>query len=882
MIEAQFSARLRNLDSQINSTPPSPAPFRETLRDIGELLAKEFRTGTDVVELVHARARFVDSILQRAWTAHIPADARAALVAVGGYGRGELHPASDVDVLILTATDPQSLAEPIESLVMFLWDIGLEIGHSVRSLAQCVEEARDDLTVVTNILEARFLAGEHALFSELSQLTGPARIWPSDRYFAAKREEQTARHQKANDSSQDLEPNIKNNPGGLRDIQMIGWVAKRYFGATRLSHLKQHGFLTESEYHALKKGEHFLWEIRFALHMVSGRREDRLLFEHQRTLARLFGYGDGNAAVEHFMQRYYRTTIELQRLNEMLLQLFQEAILQHNDLGRAQPLNRRFQERGGYLEVSNPAIFARSPLALLEVFLLLQQTPGLKGVRATTIRAIRAHRHLVDEHLRRDIRARSLFMEILRQPRGITHELRRMHRYGILGRYLPAFRKITGLMQFDLFHLYTVDEHILMVVRNLRRFMLDQHTQECRLCHAVARRIPKPEILYLAGLFHDIAKGRGTDHSTSGAVDARSFCHEHALSDYDSELVAWLVEQHLLMSTTAQRRDIDDPDVIAEFSSIVATRERLDYLYLLTVADMRGTNPNIWNSWKEALLATLYQRSHEVLDHGPERPMDEDTRIQEVQKAARALLLSQGFAEQEIHICWMDLSTEYFLQTQAEAVVWHTGLLLQHPDRREQPHAYLREAPERGCMELFTFGPDRDGLFAGTTAVLDQMGIDILGARIDTSSHNVSINSYFILEEDGDPLSPLRQQEVADLVIRELRNPSFSRGMPGRALPRRLRAFACPTTVDFVQNETLGLTELILTTQDQPGLLSLVGSVLVDEKLRLHSARVVTEGAVARDRFTLTDRNDRPVLDTEVLSHLRESLIEALKADQKA
>ena len=839
------------------------------------MLAGEFHAGTDVVELVHARARFVDAILQRAWRAHVPADADAALIAVGGYGRGELHPASDVDVLILTATDPERLASHIEPLVMFLWDIGLEIGHSVRSLAQCVEEARDDLTIATNVMESRWLAGEQRLFDEMAELTGPSNIWPSEAFFAAKMAEQEQRHRKANDSSQDLEPNIKNNPGGLRDNQMIGWVAKRHFGATRLSHLKQHGFLTEKEYNALKQGEHLLWEIRFALHLAAGRREDRLLFEHQRTLARQFGYGEGNAAVETFMQRYYRTTLELQRLHEMLLQLFWEAILRHNELGEARPINRRFQERGGYLEVINPATFARSPLAMLEVFLLLQQHPELKGVRASTIRAIRAHRHLVDKHLRRDIRARSLFMEILRQPRGITHELRRMHRYGILARYIPAFRQISGLMQFDLFHVYTVDEHILMVVRNLRRFMLPKHARECRLCHEVAQRIPKPELLYLAGLFHDIAKGRGGDHSTLGAEDSRIFCRDHGLSAYDTELVAWLVERHLLMSTTAQRKDIDDPEVIAEFARVTGSVMRLDYLYLLTVADMRGTNPSIWNSWKGSLLATLYQRTRQLLEQGPGQPTDEDSRIQAVQEVARRRLLQEGYATRDIHRCWMNLSTDYFLQTPADAIAWHTRLLLRNP-ADAHTRAFLREDPERGCAELFTFGPDRDGLFAETTAVLDRMGLDILGARIDTTGDGMSVNSYFILEQDGSTPSTERRKEVAEQVEEQLNHPSAIVTSQARRIPRRLRAFSCPTRIEFVQNQAHGVTELHLVTQDRPGLLSLVGSLLASQQLRLHAARVVTEGAIARDRFTLTDQKNRPVLDQGVLAGLREALTAAL------
>ncbi len=878
MISAKFDAILLELDSHQETRPVPLKHWKAARARATDHLYAAFREGTDVVELVHARAAFIDALLKRAWRLHMPADARAALIAVGGYGRGELHPHSDIDVLILTAADPEALASHIEPLVMFLWDIGLEIGHSTRSLAQCVESAREDVTVATNLMESRHLAGDAQLLHEMLDLTAPPRTWPSDAYFRAKLAEQRARHEAANDSSQDLEPNIKNNPGGLRDIQMIGWVAKRHFGATRLSHLKQHGFLTEEEYQGLKAGEHLLWEIRFALHMITGRHEDRLLFEHQRSLADLFGYGSDNPAVERFMQGYYRTAIELQRLNETLLQLFHEAILLKNRLGEPTTLNRRFQSRGNYLEVTDPATFARSPLAMLELFLVLQQNPQLEGVRASTIRAVRAHRHLIDARLRADIRARSLFMEILRQPTGVTHALRRMHRYGVLSRYIPAFRKITGLMQFDLFHVYTVDEHILMVVRNVRRFTLPDHARECSLCHELIASIPKLELLYLGALFHDIAKGRGGNHSELGVADARSFCLDHGLSHYDTELVAWLVRQHLMMSYTAQRKDIDDPAVITEFAAQVGTIERLTYLYLLTAADMRGTNPELWNAWKSALLSRLFHRTREALASGLDNAEDENARIQAVQAAARQMLSRAGHSDEAIRLCWMNFSTEYFLQTPPGAVAWHTQLILAAPNAREETQVHLRDDTERGCTEIFTLGADRDELFADTTALLDRLGIDILGARIDTTADGLSINSYFVLGENGMPLPPERKREVESLLAEHLNAPGPGKPALTRRLPRRLRAFSPETRIEFQQDEERRLTIMHLTTQDRPGLLSVIGAVLAEQGLRLQSARVSTEGELARDWFILSDHGGRPIASAERLDRLSRHLTERLSA----
>jgi [protein-PII] uridylyltransferase len=850
--------------------------FKHAIEAANVQFTEQFTQGTDVVTLVHARAQFIDGLLIQIWQQQMPEDAAASLIAVGGYGRGELHPGSDIDVLILTVDDPQNLAPPLEAIIMLLWDIGLEVGHSVRSLQQCIEEATHDVTVMTNLMESRYLAGQASLYTQLQERIQTQHIWPSDAFFSAKLAEQQTRHNKTGDTGHNLEPNIKTSPGGLRDIQMIGWVAKRHFGANRLSDLKRHHFLTENEYQNLKQGEHFLWQVRYALHLHTGRHEDRLLFEHQRTLARQFGYLDENTnlAVEQFMQRYYRTILKLQRLNEMLLQLFQEAILANNQLGEPRNINRRFQARGGYIEVINPATFARYPLAMLEMFLLLQQDPELKGVRANTIRSIRAHRHLIDKHLRQDIRARSLFMEILRQPQGITHELKRMHRYGVLSRYIPAFHHITGLMQFDLFHVYTVDEHILNVVRNLRRASLQQHQTEWPLCYKIWQHIAKPELLYLAGLFHDIAKGRGGNHSILGAEDAQNFCREHALSEFDTQLVSWLVEQHLLMSTTAQRKDIDDPEVIYHFAAEVTSQQNLDYLYLLTVADMRGTNPARWNSWKRALLGRLYERTSNALAEGLRISPDEDRLIQQTQKLARKNLQQANFTDEAINLCWMEFSAEYFLQTHPDIIAWHTEKLLTHPSQQTQ--VFMRPDPGRGCSEIFMFGPERDGLFAETTAILDQLSINILGARIDSSSQQTSINSYFVLENDGSDISPERAQEITGRLQQDLNDNKHTLPNAMRRMPRQLKSFVRETNVQIQQDTNRMVTILNLTTYDRPGLLCLIGTVFAKHKLRIHSARVVTEGAIACDSFYLTDRNDEPVTDEQALNALKQALQKAL------
>src|SRR5580704_1622608 len=655
---------------------PQPAAWRELLDQAHEELKARFVAEEPVEALVHARAALIDAVLREAWRRFCGDFGDWTLVAVGGYGRGELHPASDIDILLLVPQAPDSAGSAaVERLVAFLWDIGLEVGHSVRTVPQCAEESVGNVSVMTTLLESRLLAGSVALLAAMRAALSPERIWPVKQFFEAKVHEQTERHLKANDTAYNLEPNVKTGPGGLRDIQTIAWVAKRHFGAATLDDLVTHGFLTEAELRRLKQAQAFLWKVRFGLHALNGRREDRLLFDHQLRLAKTFGYEDASytLAVEQFMQRYYRTVMDVSLLNELLLELFREAILTESEPPR--PLNARFQVRNGSLEAVSEEVFARTPSALLEMFVVLQQNPAIHGVRASTMRAVAKNLWLIDEEFRQNPRHHRLFLEILRAPVGVTHELRRMNTYGVLGRYIPAFGRVVGRMQYDLFHAYTVDAHTLFVVSNLRRFMIPRYDQELPDASRVMQQLPKSEITYLAALFHDIAKGRGGDHSTLGAVDAEAFCLEQGLTPYDARLVAWLVRNHLELSITSQKQDIGDPQVINAFARKVGDELRLDYLYVLTCADVRGTNPKLWNSWKASLFRDFYQRVKRALRRGLESPIDAEHLVRENQDAARSLLLGHGIAEEALVRSWTRFTAGYFLQHSPEEIAWHTRLL---------------------------------------------------------------------------------------------------------------------------------------------------------------------------------------------------------------
>jgi len=577
------------------------------------------------------------------------------------------------------------------------------------------------------------------------------------------------------------------------------------------------------------------------------------------------------------MQQYYRTVQELNRLNEMLLQLFREAILLHDDLGPPQPINRRFQARSGYLEVSSPNVFRRYPLALLELFHILQTRPELQGVRASTIRLIRENRHRIDAAFRDDLRARTLFMEILREPRGLTHAMRRMNRYGVLAAYIPAFANIVGRMQYDLFHVYTVDEHTLTLIRNLRRFTILRHDHEFPLCSAIARRIPKLELLFLAGLFHDIAKGRGGDHSVLGARDAWDFCQHHGLSDFDSRLVAWLVEHHLVMSMTAQRKDINDPEVIQDFAERIGDPTRLDYLYLLTVADARATNPERWNSWKDALLRELYSATRRALLRGLDNPQAQDELIAEKKSEALRLITRYGGDPAACGGLWGRFSRDFFLHHSPDEIAWQSRHILD-ADSAQLPMVVIRPVTARGGTEIFIYCQDRANLFARTTALLDQIGLNIMDARVMTTDTGMAVNNYQVLEQDGTPAdSPLRMDEIRAALIASLSEQGTESPRVRRAVSRRHRCFPIETRVSFTTDEPNQRTIMRLSTLDRPGLLAEVGTVFEGCGVRLQNAKIATVGAEVDDVFFITSGDDSPITHASILACLRREILSRLE-----
>ena len=871
------STRLLALTDTVrhSGTPQSAGPYKAALKAGYAVLAHLFDHGHDIVELVHARAHLVDRLLQIAWAAHRLPDS-LALVAVGGYGRGELHPYSDVDVMVLTPGEDGSRGRHhtvLEAFITFLWDTGLEIGSSVRSVAAAHAHASADITVMTNLMESRLIVGSEQTHRAMINRIGPTQIWSPAAFFQAKLQEQQARHHRFHDSGYRVEPNIKESPGGLRDLQLINWALQRNFGLQSLEDLVDIGFLKGEECQTLIRGRNYLWTLRFASHLLANRREDRLLLDHQIAMARRFGYedGDGQLGVEPFMQGYYRTVQQLSRLNEMLLQLLHEEVLNRGATDLATPLdNTRYQTRHGFVEYADKGILQRFPFALLEIFLIMAQNPQIKGIRARTIRLIRNNLWRIDDNFRADLRARSLFLEFLRQPQGISHGLRRMHRYGVLGAYWPALARVTGRMQYDLFHVYTVDEHTLMVLRNARRLMLAEHRHEVPFASMVANNLARPHVLYIAALFHDIGKGRGGDHSILGALDAREFCDNHNIGRFDTNLIVWLVENHLLMSITTQRKDISDPEEIHHFARLVGSSIRLDYLYLLTVADIRGTNPDLWNDWRDSLLRELYQATRAVLRRGVETVANTAAHLRDI-KADALAKLSDGahrLPEPMITALWANVGDDYFLRHSSAEIAWHTESICRHRQAGNPlPLITLSNSAARAGTAVFIYTHNAPFVFANSTAVLAQQALTILDARIITTGDGHTCDSYVIFDENDAPLhDPHRQQTLTTALLRALADGiDYDRNVH-RRISRQMRHFRIPTGIELTTDARSGLIRMELITSDRPGLLSVIGERLAAHHLNLVTAKIATLGERAEDVFLISTA-DRALFDDPQAQH---------------
>lgn len=847
----------------------SIAALRGAHREQHDRLIEAFRRDRDPDRLLRGLTGLTDRTVRDLWRMAAP-PAGAMLAAVGGYGRREIFPHSDVDLLIVTAQPPDDSAQrAIESFVSACWDAGLQIGHSVRTRAECLAEAAVDITVQTSAMEARHLAGSRRLFAALTRALHEQRDPAA--FFRAKTLEMRQRHVKYEDTPYSLEPNTKESPGGLRDLHVVLWTARAAGFGRRWAELARGGMATAEEVRALRRNERELKRIRACLHVVAGRREDRLVFDLQAQVAAMLGRHGANArrASEELMQRYFWAAKQVTQLTSILLLNLENGLFAPPDAA-PEPIDAEFQNRRGLLDAIDPAIFERDPAAILRAFLQLERHPEVTGLTVPTLRAIWHARMRIDARFCADPVNRALFLSLLQQPRGVTRVLRRMNQWSVLGRYLPAFRRIVGRMQHDLFHVYTVDQHILMVVRNLRRFAMDEHAHEYPFCSQLMASFPRPWRLYIAALFHDIAKGRGGDHSKLGRIDARRFCRTHGLSAEDTALVEFLVEHHLTMSSVAQKQDLSDPEVVERFARLVGDAERLAALYLLTVADIRGTSPKVWNAWKGKLLQDLYHLAKRVLDgEAPGTALQLDS----LRREAHRLLNLYAVSEDRYERFWSQLDVAYFLRTDANDVAWQTRVLHTHVDTA-RPVVRARLAPIGEGFQVVVYLPDQPDLFARICGYFDSKNLSVLDARIHTTRHGYALDSFLVV----DPADGLHYRDILTLVEAELterleRRAELAPPVRGR-ISRRSRYFPIQPTVELRPDERGQHYLLSVTANDRTGLLYGIARVLSQHRVNLYTARVSTLGERVEDMFLvdgprLADPREQIALETDLLAALQ-------------
>jgi len=842
--------------------------FKEELKSAQLIVINAFKENHKAEQLLHDLCRNVDQQLSKIWR-YFDFPKEAALVAVGGYGRGELFPYSDVDVLILLQQRPDAaFRDKLEKLVQLFWDIGLDIGHSIRTIDECMQESAADITVQTSLLEARLVTGSRKLFKEMQQQYAEA--MQPQKFFQEKLLELQQRHVKYEDTPYSLEPNCKESPGGLRDLQVILWVAKAANLGNSWRELAERGLITDAEARQLKRNERAFKDIRIRLHIHAGRREDRLIFDIQTPIAETFGFKttESRRASEYLMQRYYWAAKAVTQLNTVLLQNIEAVLFPQPSVPR--PINEHFNEVNGFIDIARDDTFEANPSTILEVFLVMARHGELKGMTARTLRALWHARLLIDAEFRHDIFNRSLFLQILQSPQGITHALRRMNQMSILGRYLPNFRRIIGQMQHDLFHAYTVDQHILMVVRNLRRFTMPEHAHEYPFCSQLMANFNQPWVLYIAALFHDIAKGRGGDHSLLGMTDAKKFCYDHGLSKANTELIIFLVEKHLTMSHVAQKQDLSDPDVVQNFANVVKDERHLTALYLLTVSDIRGTSPKVWNAWKGELLEDLYRMTLRVL--GGETP-SKDRELKNRQEDALKALRLYGLAPDAHEKFWQQLDVAYFLRHDASDIAWQTRALHDRIDS-QIPVVKCRLSPIGEGLQITVYVKDQPDLFARICNYFDSKNFGILDAKIHTSKNGYALDTFLVIE----PAFAKNYRDIINLIEHELieiltRQTPLSPPNPGR-LSRMSRTFPIVPTVDLRPDDRGQYYLLSISANDRNGLLYAVANILTKYKINLHTAKIMTLGERVEDVFivdgqALQGARSQIQFETDLLDALR-------------
>ncbi|MEM8593356.1 MAG: [protein-PII] uridylyltransferase [Pseudomonadota bacterium] len=877
-----------------SNTPLNIPNYKQLIHTVNEFFNEWFSAQRNIEDLVHFKANFIDSLLcyiwkQQAWdiTQHIN------LIAVGGYGRGELHPYSDIDILILSEHElSHGNGQAIESFLTTLWDIGLIMGHSVRTLDQCAQLAQEDITVISNLIEQRLLTGDTALLQQLNTRIHVDNMWSYDAFFKGKQHEQKMRHVQFNNTEYNLEPNIKESPGGLRDIHTISWIIKRHTHNNTLDALLIDNVLNHSELNTLIDHRNYLWRVRYALHVHNGKPEESLLFDTQKVLAAEFNFKDTEhkLAVEQFMQAHYRCSLSISATNEMVMQMFDESILSQHTALAAQDIHCNFQLVDQCIDIKYADLFAHDPSQLLNVFVIYANHPEINGMRSRCIRAIRQHVHLIDDAFRDNPEHHALFLSLLNAPDRVADMLKLMKRFGVLGAYIPAFDNIMGQTQHDLFHIYSVDAHTILLAMNLQHYNRSSARETWPILHNVIRNIDDMDALYLAAIFHDIAKGRGGDHSTLGAVDAFEFCQLHGLSTSKSKLVSWLVKKHLLMSSVSQRQDIDDPEVIRNFALEMGDPNHLDHLFVLTVADINATNKKLWNSWRASLMQRLYHNTRRALKRGLEHYIDRADWIADKQYKVLTRLRDDGINPEQARIIWDEPNNDYFLRENTDTIYKNTFDVAIHLDkathaRTDTPLIKLthpKETNERnvqlGASRIFISMPIHNNMFAVITTTLEQLGLNVHDARIYSTRHGFSIDTYYVLDCNNKPLTLSQEQhsQIIDSLTHELNTPEEFSNIVMRRTSRQLKYFSRPTQTEMSIDTVRNCNVLEVHSPDRPGLLARIARIFCAFNIKLINVKISTLGEMIEDTFFITDVHDQAITDPSLIRDIQSAICETL------
>jgi [protein-PII] uridylyltransferase len=841
------------------STSPSKhiSQFKQQLGEkIHQLSVPQFTT-----KLVN----YIDNLIVSLYQKHQLNRYAIGILAVGSYGRRELQLYSDVDLVILSSKNLSETGKQKAGLfIQDCWDLGLTISHQITTVKQLAELAANDLSVISSLLDMRMLAGKGDLMDSLAFQTHPSQMWTSETFFQAKLSEQKKRYEKYGETAYNLEPNVKYGPGGLRDLQIILSIGKRHFGIKKLADGINCGFFNDKEYEELVQCQHFLWQIRNSLHFLAGKAEERLLFDYQIKLSRLFGFQDNNAnlAIEQLMKTYFNVIKRTRELNEMLLQLFNETIVFHQKQ-KIKPIDDCLQVSNQHIEICKPHIFHQHPIVLLRLFYTMAKNPSIRGIRANTIRLIRQNLYLINRRFKNMSEAKKLFLALFQQDNSPYETLHQMNRYGVLGRYLESFSHVTGQMQYDLFHVYTVDQHTLFVIRNIGRFLDPAYEGKFNLAYRLMSDLPNKDILYLAALFHDIGKGRGGDHSEIGAKEASDFGISHSLENDKIDLLVWLVENHLLMSQTTQRSDIYDPQIIHAFCQHLPKPDYLDYLYLLTVADICATNPALWTAWKDSLLKELYRSAKQVM-HDERALINESVIIEERQQQSLSQLLAMGYQKSAILTLWQSIKTKYFLHESPEIITRHTGSIL---DCERYPLVMIMPHHSQGGTEVFTYLPHREDRFVIISTVLNNLHCTIQEAFISTGKNQFDLDTFVILDEKNREItSKEKTDKIKHSLTYYLKSKERLPSIIKRRQTRTQAHFNVEPSLEFSLHPKQNQTLLFLVTGDRPGLLAAISHVFYQQHIQLHHAKIATAGERVEDTFHISNADGKPLSNEEKLA----------------